>query len=694
MGPDQDEIVSPRDEAERVFPPSGEMGERCRAMDWSATPLGPVEEWPQSLRTAAGMVVAQGIAQNLCWGPELIQIYNDAYARMMGAKHPAGLGRSVLDSWVEVAAEIGPLFQRALAGETVTFEDLRLEVQRHGEPEETYFTFSYSPVRTGTGEVGGVLVTSIETTATVHARALQEERDRLLAELQVEQARLEYVFQQAPAFLAVLRGREHTFELINEAYSRLIGHRQVVGRPVREALPEVVGQGFLDLLTRVMETGEPYVGREVAVHLVRTPGAEAEERFVDFSYLPLIEADGTRSGVIAHGTDVTDHVLARREAERVSQQLRTSEARFRAVFEHAPLGVGRVRFDDARWLDANDALARMVGLSIEEMRRTPWPDITHPDDLDLDLIPFRCMAAGELDRYNVEKRFIHSGGHDVWARLTLSLVRDEEGRPDYEIAVVEDITAQKEAEAERERLLLSEREARAEAEDANRAKADFLASMSHELRTPLNAIGGYIELLDIGVHGELSDPQREALARVAANQQHLLALINDVLAFAKLEAGQVEFNTAPITACDLLASVEPLVSPLSQAKGITLTAEACDGSIRLLGDEERVRQILLNLVGNAIKFTPQGGWVKLSAERDGGWVNLHVQDNGAGISPEQQRRVFEPFVQVNRRLSRPQEGVGLGLAISRDLARAMGGELTLESREGKGSTFTLRLTGA
>jgi signal transduction histidine kinase len=194
------------------------------------------------------------------------------------------------------------------------------------------------------------------------------------------------------------------------------------------------------------------------------------------------------------------------------------------------------------------------------------------------------------------------------------------------------------------------------------------------------------------VHGPLTDTQRNALTRVTANQRHLLTLINDVLAFAKLEAGQVEFDLRPLLVADLLASMDPLVAALAHAKGIALSIQDGASPLRLIGDEERVRQILLNLVGNAIKYTPEGGWVVLTGESDGMEVAIRVRDNGPGISPEQQQQIFDPFVQVDRRLNHPQEGVGLGLAISRDLARAMGGDLHVESTPGEGSAFTLRLT--
>lgn len=189
------------------------MARLCREIDWAATPLGPVEAWPQSLRTAAGMVIAQGIAQSLCWGSQLVQVYNDEYRVIMGDKHPGGLGRALFDNWPEIRQDIGPMVQRVLGGETVFFEDLLLRVDRHGAVEDAWFTFSYSPVRVESGAVGGLLINCFETTRQVQARAVQAERDRLFDSLVFERSRLEYVFQHAPAFLAVLRGPTHVFEI-------------------------------------------------------------------------------------------------------------------------------------------------------------------------------------------------------------------------------------------------------------------------------------------------------------------------------------------------------------------------------------------------------------------------------------------------------------------------------------------------
>ena len=233
--------------------------------------------------------------------------------------------------------------------------------------------------------------------------------------------------------------------------------------------------------------------------------------------------------------------------------------------------------------------------------------------------------------------------------------------------------------------------ARGESEDANRAKGDFLAMMSHELRTPLNAIAGYAELIEMGIHGPVTDAQRDALNRIARSQAHLLTLINDVLNFARIDSGQLQYAVQDVRMNETLAGLEPLLAPQVSARRLTFAYLGCDPTIVASADADKVRQVVLNLLSNAVKYTPEGGTVRLACEADGATVRVHVTDTGPGIDADQLPVIFEPFVQGHRALNRPNEGVGLGLAISRDLARGMGGDVTVTTQLGVGSTFTLAL---
>lgn len=344
-----------------------------------------------------------------------------------------------------------------------------------------------------------------------------------------------------------------------------------------------------------------------------------------------------------------------------------------------------------------EELDRAVGVLAEEIQTR--------DAITGDPIPGHRQAfARALEGESVVQDVIvrhRVTGEDRIVRCAASPVVVD-GRVVAAVAVNTDITDRHRAGAERERLLAAERAARAEAESARReaeaanaAKAQFLAATSHELRTPLNAIGGYAQLLQMGLHGPITEAQRDALARIARAQQHLLTLINDILQFARLEAGQTQLQITTVPLGSLCGRIEPLLGPEMASKRIRFTCDvesAAEAGAPLLvrADRDRALQILINLVSNAVKYTEPGGAVAIDTRLDARRVHVRIRDTGCGIAADQHEAIFAPFVQVNRS-DASRQGVGLGLAISRDLARRMGGDITVESTPGEGSTFTLSL---
>jgi PAS domain S-box-containing protein len=371
-----------------------------------------------------------------------------------------------------------------------------------------------------------------------------------------------------------------------------------------------------------------------------------------------------------------------RDREQAESALRASEQRFRNILDNVPIGIVYTDLQ-GRVIQANPRFCELTGFSEEALLSMSVGHYTHPDDVLQDIELSRRLVQGELSSYRRQKRCITGDGRTLFVQSTVSLLRDESGRPRHIVGAVEDIT-------ERLRLQQVER-ARDLAEASSHAKTDFLSRMSHELRTPLNAILGFAQLLELDQRHPLAPAQQPYVNQIQQAGWHLLAMINDVLDLSRIESGNVRLRCEPLDLADMVGAALPMVEAEAQRRGITITTELSGEVGAMQGDATRTRQIIINLLSNAVKYNRDGGSIHVACRPAGAQsVVLLVTDSGIGMNPAQLAELFRPFNRLGRENS-SEQGTGIGLFISKSLAELMGGALEARSDPGKGTTFVLTL---
>ncbi|HEX6372784.1 MAG TPA: PAS domain-containing protein, partial [Longimicrobium sp.] len=440
----------PEETPRAAFPPGGgELGALIRGTDWGSTPLGPTAEWPQSLRTAVSVALYTDFPSIVLWGPELIQIYNDRYRMLMGAKHPAGLGQGNRECWPEAWHINETIYPRVFAGETVSFRETVYPLAPFGVVEDFYLTLSYSPILDESGGVGGVFVTVFDVTSEVRTR---QERDRALAEATAERERLYDVFMQAPAAIAVLEGPEHVFTVANPRYRELVGGRDVVGKPVADALPEIRGQGFVDLLDGVRRSGEAFTASEAAVQLDRRGTGELESVYVDFVYQPLKDSTGAVFGIMAHAVEVTEQVEARHRVEALAAERAAILGQIADVVVTTDLQ-GRVTFANA----ATQAIYGEMRLGVPIWDATQPFRLLDPDGAERPMERISLARALRGERVvDDEWRVVRADGRQVTVMGSAVPVSASDGTPIGAAMTVRDVSEQRrlqhQLEVERNRM--------------------------------------------------------------------------------------------------------------------------------------------------------------------------------------------------------------------------------------------------
>jgi signal transduction histidine kinase len=552
--------------------------------------------------------------------------------------------------------------------------------------------------------------------------------------------------EHIPAAFAVTHGDRHTLVYANAAFRNLVANERdlTVGRPVADVFATRDTAGLTALLDRAFRTG--VVSRDRRIELV-----DENALLLSCTIWPDVNNNGQSEHLVIELRVATQGELTLGLQREVAERLLLSALREQDaadVAEVARRGASFLAAESRRLgesLDETETLEAIAGMSLptlgawcivdtlddgDKMHRLA---ILHPDpakqallrELEGRWIPEPnegfglpaalrnsgpSVVATEFDAalgaaaHNPEiSRVLQEVG--IGPLLTVPLVirtrlvgavtfvGGRRGKPftSEDVELAEDLAGRSAMALERARLYGEAIALKARAEAASLARGAFLGMMSHELRTPLNAIGGYVDLIDMEIHGPVTAAQHVDLARIRSNQRYLMGLINDVLNFTKLGSGHLVYDIADIRAHAVLAASVALVEPLIVQKQLIYDGITCDPKMRLRGDQERVIQILVNLLSNAIKFTPPGGRLVIDCEATEKAVRMRVCDTGIGIPPDKLEAIFEPFIQIKGGLTGPESGIGLGLAISRLLARAMHGDLTAESALGEGARFTLTL---
>jgi PAS domain S-box-containing protein len=627
-----------------------EMARLFRHHDWSDSPLGPPEQWPQSLRSVVQLMLGSAFPMFVAWGPKLAMVYNAGYAEFLGIKHPASLGQPLYEVWSEIEGDLIPLVSRALGGEPFFMENLPLRLQRRGFDEDAWFTFSYSPVLDDDGTIAGIYCACTETTRMVLAE--REQR----AELE----RLENLFEQSPGFLAILRGPDHIIEVANEAYRLLTNQPEILGMPVADAFPEAVKDGFIALMDEVFVTGVPFAARSMRVMLNRKSSESLSEAYLDFVYQPIKNAVGEVESILVQGHETTE-------------QRRSQEA-LQAFSDSIP-AIAWVAFPDGMVERFNSQWEIYTGQPTELAAGDGWIEALHPDDRAATIAVWQDACLNNTPAQAEYRLRRHDGAYRwFYGRAVPQL--DASGQVIRWFGTITDTEdARQTAQALR---------------DADRQKDEFLATLAHELRNPLAPIRSAVQLLNSPM---ASDHVRAHAADVIGRQAgHMARLLDDLIDIARITQQRMVLKKEAVSIDYVVQSAMEAARPVAEAKRHQLTVALDSPHDMLWVDPLRITQVLSNLLNNAAKYTDTGGHIRLDVKTVDSAMELAVTDTGIGLSAEAIANIFTMFAQEKSALDRSDGGLGIGLALSKGLVELHGGTLAAFSEgPGKGSRFVVRL---
>ncbi|MCC6070029.1 ATP-binding protein [Massilia sp. GCM10020059] len=631
----------PDDAALRFLGSGSEMRDMVRAFDWSSTPLGPISQWPASLKTATGIMLNAVQPMVLWWGDALVQIYNDAFVPAFGiGRHPGALGQRAASFWDDTWPVIGPQAMAVLKGGAATwYEDNRLPMVRGGRVEECYWSYTFTPVFDEDGNIRGVLVMSQETTSRVLAERRRLALDRLSAGM-VSCGTIDEVWQHVQQAAAA------------------------APNDIRAVRMGSAGAG--DDAAGWVSVAAADLGLPAALVL----------RFEVSAALPF---DQLYAQFLEQFTRIAGAACTRIEREQ-AQAIATAE-RNRLLLD-APVGAAVMTGEDLTYTVVNSLYATITGRAVDSIVGKPFTEV-FPELVDSTVHnTFLAVYEAGLPYISDETLVpLHRNGgelEDRYFTYNLSPLRRLDGAVYGLMVIAVDITQQVQARAEIEHL-------NTELNEAARAKDEFLALLGHELRNPLAPIVTALELMKLRDTG--SAREQGVIRRQVT---HLTRLVDDLLDVSRITRGKVELRKARASLREVLDKAVEMASSLIEQKKQHLRVDIEE--TEWYGDPARLAQVVSNLLTNAARYTPENGHIAVAAHVRGGEIVLEVSDDGIGIAPALLPHIFEAFVQGERRLDGSVGGLGIGLALVRNLVELHGGQASAYSAgQGQGSTFTITL---
>jgi PAS domain S-box-containing protein len=600
----------------------------------------------ESKRKYRNLVYSLPVALYSCDANGYVQLYNDAAEKLWGRK--PNIGKDLwCGSWKIFKTDGEPLplneCPMAIALKEGRISNTEIVIERPDGTQRNVIPHP-QPVFDLHGNITGATNTLVDITDQLKTRK----------ELQQVAKMVERLYMNAPAFICTVTGPDHVFELVNPEYQKLYGSRQLVGKKVADALPELVSQGIIKRLDKVFETGESYVVTEFLVHLSRDEGKELEPTYLNYSYQAMYDAEENIIGILIFGYEVTEQVLARQKGEE----------NLKLVLESLPQ-ITSTSSADGTNIFFNKFFFEYSGLSKEEATINGWNSILHPEEIDEVLNQWEECKKRGCDFYREIRLKRKSDGVYRWHISHITPIKNNKGEIVQWIATATDIHEQKIKEQK---------------------KDEFLSIASHELKTPLTSVSAYLQLLQITPH---EDIERSTLYTEKALQsvERLKELISELLDVSKIQNGKLNLN---MTTFNFTKMVNECIEATQYTGSKHMILRSGEIAGDFYGDEERLKQVVINLLSNAIKYSPDAETVEVDLSEKDGEITVSVKDYGIGISADNLKRIFERYYRVEGQDIHFQ-GLGIGLFISMDIIQRHDGKLYVESEPGKGSTFYFTL---